>query len=244
MLFYDGDGDCGSGAGLDPNLRWCLNAPLAFMLNTSAIWEGVGRLTFFITYSNDVDARRACMFCGDEGAALWGTYVSTWVAAMRHPHYMKVAAPQIRNPYLQFLTLSAAGWWPPRVPNPHPRCLFTAMWRQQLSVRPSAGRPQVAIHTAPAFVSHGGCICFTRRLHLFHRTHSLVLPPQDCRTGCGSRPRRHWRWLAKPQRAQLPPLASSSPSGIHEIRAVRRRMSRLQHRRRRCCRRPCLHGRV
>ena len=153
MLFYDGDGDCGSGAGLDPNLRWCLNAPLAFMLNTSAIWQGVSRLTFFITYSNDVDARRACMFCGDEGAALWGTYVSTWVAAMRHPHYMKVAAPQSRNPYLQFLTLSAAGWWPPRVPNPHPRCVFTAVRRQQLSVRPSAGRPQVAIHTAPAFVS-------------------------------------------------------------------------------------------
>ena len=98
MLFYDGDGDCGSGVGLDPNLRWCLNAPLAFMLNTSAIWDGISRLSFFITYSNDVDAARACMFCGDEGAALWREYVSTWISAMRHPHYMKVTLSEHINP--------------------------------------------------------------------------------------------------------------------------------------------------
>jgi hypothetical protein len=78
------------GPHLDPNLRWCLNAPLAFMLNTSAMWERVTRLTFFITYSNDVDASRACMFCGEAGAHTWRAYVSTWVDAMRHPRYMKV----------------------------------------------------------------------------------------------------------------------------------------------------------
>ena len=91
MLFYDADGDCGGGIGLDPNLRWCLNAPLAFMLNTSKIWQGVSRLTFFITYSNDVDSARACMFCGDDGVAIWRSYLSTWVAAMQHPHYLKVS---------------------------------------------------------------------------------------------------------------------------------------------------------
>ena len=98
MLFYDGDGDCGTSAGLDPNLRWCLNAPLAFMLNTSTIWDGISRLSFFITYSNDVDAARACMFCGDKGAALWREYVSTWISAMRHPRYMKVTLSEHINP--------------------------------------------------------------------------------------------------------------------------------------------------
>jgi hypothetical protein len=106
MLFYDADGDCGSGAGLDPNLRWCLNAPLAFMLNTSSIWSGISRLTFFITYSNDVDSSRACMFCEDRGAALWRTYVSTWIAAMRHPRYMKVSLYMcIKPPPLTLLPL-------------------------------------------------------------------------------------------------------------------------------------------
>ena len=131
MLFYDGDGDCGSGAGLDPNLRWCLNAPLAFMLNTSAIWDGISRLTFFITYSNDVDARRACMFCGADGAALWSSYVSTWVAAMRHPHYMKVALPALRKPTAAHSLFSDTGGRPPSVPNPHTRRVFAAVRQRQ-----------------------------------------------------------------------------------------------------------------
>ena len=141
MLFYDGDGDCGTSAGLDPNLRWCLNAPLAFMLNTSTIWDGISRLSFFITYSNDVDAARACMFCGDKGAALWREYVSTWISAMRHPRYMKVTLSEHINPasppthtHIRTHTLfhtDTTGWRPTCISNPHPRRVFAAMrWQQ------------------------------------------------------------------------------------------------------------------
>lgn len=88
MLFYQGDARCGTNA--DPNLAFCLNAPLAFMLNTSSLWDGTSRLHFFITYSNDIDAGSPGMFVGDAGAAAWAALVRTWVNAMAHPRYLRV----------------------------------------------------------------------------------------------------------------------------------------------------------
>jgi hypothetical protein len=88
VLFYQGDARCGTNA--DPNLAFCLNAPLAFMLNTSSLWDGTSRLHFFITYSNDIDAGRPGMFVGDAGAAAWNALVRTWVNAMAHPRYLRV----------------------------------------------------------------------------------------------------------------------------------------------------------
>ena len=63
----------------------------AFMLNTSSVWNGTSRLRFFITYSNDVDSGSAGQFVGPAGAAAWASLVGTWVAAMAHPRYLKVA---------------------------------------------------------------------------------------------------------------------------------------------------------
>ena len=88
MLFYGGDRDCGHNA--DPNLRFCLDSSLAFMLNSSAVWEGVTRMHFFITYSNDIDRGRGGMFVGPTGLAAWLSLVGTWVRAMAHPHYLRV----------------------------------------------------------------------------------------------------------------------------------------------------------
>lgn len=61
------------------------------MLNTSSVWNGTSRLRFFITYSNDVDSGSAGQFVGPAGAAAWASLVGTWVAAMAHPRYLKVA---------------------------------------------------------------------------------------------------------------------------------------------------------
>ena len=93
MLFYKGDAVCGSNA--DPNLAYCLNAPLAFMLNSSLVWAGASRLHFFITYSNDIDAGSPGMFVGAAGAAAWAALVRTWVAAFAHPRYLRVGGRPI-----------------------------------------------------------------------------------------------------------------------------------------------------
>ena len=41
------------------------------MLNSTAAWEGVERLQFFITYSNDIDAAIPNVFVGDVGENKW-----------------------------------------------------------------------------------------------------------------------------------------------------------------------------
>jgi len=89
MLWYDApDSFCGINP--DPNLSWCLDSALAFMLNSSEVWEGVSRLYFYITYSNDVDRGNGGMFVGPAGAQAWLSRVNTWVSAMKHPRYLSV----------------------------------------------------------------------------------------------------------------------------------------------------------
>ena len=105
ILYYKAGADCGYNP--DPNLRYCLDAPLALMLNTSSIWSGDGggtftkpgdekngsasiHLKFCITYSNDVDANKRGEFVGEEGMEKFANLTNTWVSAMGHPHYLKV----------------------------------------------------------------------------------------------------------------------------------------------------------
>jgi hypothetical protein len=88
ILYYDGSAVCGPNP--DPNLSWCLDSALAFMLNSSDIWDGIERLHFFISYSNDIDANVPSAFVGPKGAAKWSSLVATWVGAMRHPRYLKI----------------------------------------------------------------------------------------------------------------------------------------------------------
>ena len=88
MLYYDADAAC---AAADPNLAFCLDSSLAFMLdNSTAVWAGVQRLRFFITYSNDVDRGAGGMFVGAAGQAAWLSRVGTWLRAMAHPRYLRV----------------------------------------------------------------------------------------------------------------------------------------------------------
>lgn len=61
------------------------------MLNTSTVWTGTSRLRFFVTYSNDVDSGASGQFVGPAGAAAWASLVGTWVRAMAHPRYLRVA---------------------------------------------------------------------------------------------------------------------------------------------------------
>lgn len=92
MLFYDDNGErsCGPHP-TDPNLAPCLDASLAFMLNSSAVWANTtGRLRFALAYSNDVDASRDGMFVGPAGLASWLSRVGTWVRAFGHPRYLAV----------------------------------------------------------------------------------------------------------------------------------------------------------
>lgn len=89
VLYYDADADCGPNP--DPNLSYCLDASLAFMLNSSAVWEGVQRMHFFVTYSNDVDRNSLGQFVGPAGHAAWLSRVNTWVSAMTHPRYLRIA---------------------------------------------------------------------------------------------------------------------------------------------------------
>lgn len=89
VLFYDYVGaDCGSNP--DPNLSGCLDTALAFMLNSSAVWSGIERLRFAISYSNDVDSSNNGQFVGVAGRAAWDSRVATWVRAFRHPRYLAV----------------------------------------------------------------------------------------------------------------------------------------------------------
>ena len=89
MLYYDADAAC---AAADPNLAYCLDSALAFMVeNSTQVWAGTSRLRFFVTYSNDVDRGAGGMFVGAAGRAAWASRVRTWVAAMAHPRYLRVA---------------------------------------------------------------------------------------------------------------------------------------------------------
>lgn len=88
QLFYDGGEICGSNP--DPNLANCLNAALAFMLNSTDAWTNVKRLHFFLSYSNDIDRNNGHALVGSAGDAKWRGLVATWVAAMKHPRYLKV----------------------------------------------------------------------------------------------------------------------------------------------------------
>eukprot|EP00750_Incisomonas_marina_P003551 INCI1321.1.p1 GENE.INCI1321.1~~INCI1321.1.p1 ORF type:complete len:500 (+),score=47.09 INCI1321.1:73-1500(+) len=93
VLYYDGGADCGmpDEPDADPGLRWCLDSTLAFLLNSSFIWENTTqRLHFYITYSNDVDAHSPGAFVGPVGLAKWDALVHTWVDAMTHQRYLKI----------------------------------------------------------------------------------------------------------------------------------------------------------
>ena len=88
ILYYDGGADCGPNT--DPGLRWCLDSSLAFMLNSTTIWQNTSRLHFFISYSNDIDRNRPNCFVGSAGDQKWAGLVKTWSAAMAHPRYLKI----------------------------------------------------------------------------------------------------------------------------------------------------------
>ena len=88
MLYYDADAAC---AAADPNLAFCLDSALAFMLyNSTQVWRNTTRLHFYVTYSNDVDRGAGGMFVGAPGRAAWLSRVRTWLAAMAHPRYLRV----------------------------------------------------------------------------------------------------------------------------------------------------------
>lgn len=94
VLFYDDDGerDCGNP---DPNLSPCLDTALAFMMNSTSVWEGVTRLRFAVAYSNDVDRSRDGQFVGDAGRTAWLSRVSTWTRAFSHARYLAVGGRPI-----------------------------------------------------------------------------------------------------------------------------------------------------
>lgn len=88
VLFYDGEVSCGFNQ--DPNLEHCLNSALAFMLNSTEVWEGTSRLHFYLSYSNDVDSGRPGMFVGSAGELAFRNLAATWVKAMSHERYLKI----------------------------------------------------------------------------------------------------------------------------------------------------------
>lgn len=90
MLYYDGGANCGSSPTSDPGLGWCLNSALAFMLNSTKVWTNTSRLHFFISYSNDIDARTKGAFVGTAGDIKWKKLIHTWVTSMHHPRYLKI----------------------------------------------------------------------------------------------------------------------------------------------------------
>ncbi len=91
VLYYDDDGEQDCGPNPDLNLSPCLDVALAFMLNTTSVWENTtGRLHFALAYSNDVDRSRVSMFVGSAGRIEWLSRVTTWVRAMTHPRYLTV----------------------------------------------------------------------------------------------------------------------------------------------------------
>jgi hypothetical protein len=89
ILYYDGGSDCGANPD-DPNLSWCLDSSLAFMLNSTTIWRNTSRLHFFISYSNDIDRNHVNVFVGPDGDEKWSSLVNTWSKAMSHPRYLKI----------------------------------------------------------------------------------------------------------------------------------------------------------
>jgi hypothetical protein len=107
VLYYDGSADCGPNP--DPNLGWCLDSALAFMLNSSSIWDGIERLHFFITYSNDIDAGTPNVFVGPAGAAKWASLVRTWVGAMGHRRYLKVGGRPVFKVLIPSVFLEECG---------------------------------------------------------------------------------------------------------------------------------------
>lgn len=90
VLYYDGGPDCGYNA--DPGLRWCTDATLAFMLNSTRVWGNTSRIQFFLTYSNDIDRHASGRgdLVGDKGKAKWEALTRTWVRAMQHRRYMRI----------------------------------------------------------------------------------------------------------------------------------------------------------
>lgn len=96
VLWYNGGVGPKQGAHMcgneDPNLSYCLDTGLAWMLNSTRVWQNVTRMSFFITYSNDIDRGSTSkgMFTNASGTALWESYVGTWVRAMQHEHYLRV----------------------------------------------------------------------------------------------------------------------------------------------------------
>ena len=110
VLFYDDDGEQECGENADPNLVPCLDISLAFMLNTSAVWEGTtGRLHFALAYSNDVDRSRVGMFVGAAGRAQWLSRVGTWVRAMQHPRYLFVGGRPVFQVLIPDIFVSQCG---------------------------------------------------------------------------------------------------------------------------------------
>lgn len=88
MLYYDGGPHCG--ANEDPGLSFCLDSSLAFMLNSTTMWQNTSRLHFFISYSNDIDRNRKDIFVGSAGDLKWKALVKTWTMAMMHHRYLKI----------------------------------------------------------------------------------------------------------------------------------------------------------
>jgi hypothetical protein len=107
VLYYDGGADCGHNA--DHNLAYCLDSSLAFMLNSSTIWNGVKRLHFFITYSNDIDRGTPKVFVGTVGEAKWMGLVSTWVSAMQHHRYLKVGGRPVFKVLIPSIFITECG---------------------------------------------------------------------------------------------------------------------------------------
>ena len=89
VLYYDGGWDCGTSP-TDPNLAYCLDSPVAWMLNSTSVWNGVQNLRFYLSYSNDIDARSPGKFVGVAGDENWRRLVATWAAAIAHPRYLRV----------------------------------------------------------------------------------------------------------------------------------------------------------
>jgi hypothetical protein len=90
VLYYGGGADCGIPSSGDPNLRYCLDTTLAWLLNSTSVWNGTQRLHFFITISNDIDAYLKTSLVGAAGEATWLRMVATFTHAMAHPRYLHV----------------------------------------------------------------------------------------------------------------------------------------------------------
>lgn len=87
----DGGADCGLPAGGDPNLRYCLDTTLAWMLNSTTVWQGAKRLHFFISFIHLAwPDKTPNTLVGKGGDAKWAGLVHTFVAAMKSPRYLRV----------------------------------------------------------------------------------------------------------------------------------------------------------